>query len=224
MPDLNGMTVRRAKVALAKVRLEIDARTAVQDGPPDVAIGQSPQLGSVVAIGDSVIVCSRVQQRVPSVAGLSLEDASKVLGDAGYQVVRNNSFVSRESQMGVVMRQQPAAGSRLSRGGTDTVVVGMASPISKIVRAQPPKPLVPLTDATPPTGPPEPRIIVVREPPIPPSLWKWLTGVIALLAVGMFARRLRRQPELKTLRVTPHRDQGHPRVVIAIHADTSPNE
>jgi len=218
VPDVNGMTPGRAKLALAKVRLGIEVRGVRMDGPVGVVIAQSPQPGSTASTSDVVIVCTRLPRRVPSVVGLTFDEAQKNVRDSGFEVVKTNSFVSRESQVGIVVRQQPPAGAALSVGGVDTLVVGIASRLSAVpppqavVFARPtPGPVVRLSgDAQPVTfGEPTGRRTIVEWALIAGLL---LGGVLALVLVR--ARR-----PLTSLRVTPHRHSGNPRVVVTRRDD-----
>ncbi len=213
VPDVNGMTLRRAKLALAKVRLEIDVRGVRQDGPVGVVIAQSPQPGATASTGDVVIVCTRIPRRVPSVIGLTFDAARKDLGDSGFEVIRINSFVTRESQVGTVVRQQPAAGSALSVGGIDTVVVGMASPISAVPPPQavlPQKP-APAADVQL-SGKAQP--VTFGEPTNRMPLWGWVIVALLLVAGAIIGLRARSRGELTSLRVTPHRHAGNPHVLV----------
>ena len=213
VPDLAGMTSRRAKLALAKIRLEIDERGVRMDGPVGVVIGQSPQPGSTASTGDVVIVCTRLPRRVPSVTGLTFDAAQKDIHDSGFEVVRTNSFVSLESQVGRVVRQQPPAGSSLSAGGIDTLVVGIASKLSTV---PPPQAVV---FARPEAGTGvrlagNAQPITFGEPSGRLTLLAWAVALALLAGIAVMVVRSKSRVAVDALRVTPHRHAGNPHVVL----------
>ncbi len=227
VPNLDSMTILRARVVLARLGLKIDVRNVRVDGPTGLVIGQAPQPGTSVVSGDVVIVCSRRSPAMPNVAGLTFDAAGRVLADAGYDAVRISSFVDRPARVGVVFRQQPPAGAAVPRGGADTLIVGMAPPIASVVRAP--------GAQEPPGAPPRSQtsgttnvVVQARElPPMAPLadepmdwswLWKLAVGATGLLAAWVIVVRLKDRRRLDALRVVPHQHPGRTRVVRATRA------
>lgn len=106
--------------------------TVNEEANPDIArdnaIRINPAPGSQLQRNSTVILTvssGREITEVPSVVGLSLEDASRALSDAGLSM--SESVEEEESSAdntGRVTQQNPPAGSQLSRGSRVTVTVG----------------------------------------------------------------------------------------------------
>ena len=106
--------------------------TVNEEANPDIArdnaIRINPAPGSQLQRNSTVILTvssGREITEVPSVVGLSLEDASRTLSDAGLSM--SDSVEEEESSAdntGRVTQQNPPAGSQLSRGSRVTVTVG----------------------------------------------------------------------------------------------------
>jgi hypothetical protein len=227
VPNLDSMTILRARVMLARLGLKIDVRNVQVDGRTGVVIGQAPQAGTSVTSGDVVIVCSRRSAAMPNVVGLTFDAAGKVLADAGYDAVRINSFVDRAERVGIVFRQQPVAGAAIPRGGTDTLIVGMAPPIASDMRAPGAQglpgalPTQQTAGATNVVAPAQeiPPIALLPDEPIG---WSWLlvlaVGVVALVAAWAMMVKLKDRRRMAAFRVVPHQHPGRPRVVSATRA------
>lgn len=106
--------------------------TVNEEANPDIArdnaIRINPAPGSHLQRNSTVILTvssGREITEVPDVVGLSLEDASRALSDAGLSM--SDSVEEEESSAdntGRVTQQNPPAGSQLSRGSRVTVTVG----------------------------------------------------------------------------------------------------
>ena len=95
----------------------------------DKVIGQEPAAGSVVARGSNVTVLvgrrgagSLLENEVPDLVRLSESEARRTLEQAGYGVLVKDRLAAET--VGLVVDQEPAAGSRLLRGRAVTIVVG----------------------------------------------------------------------------------------------------
>ena len=118
VPDLAGRTADQARQALTEVRLAPGKNTeeysdSVAQG---AVVGSSPGAGELLPENAPVaLVISRGMTPVPDVGGMSRDDATKALEDAGFQVESNglNLFGT-----GRVSGQSPAAGQRRPRGTT----------------------------------------------------------------------------------------------------------
>src|SRR5699024_11652616 len=99
---------------------------------PDIALDNAiritPAPGSQLQRNSTVILTvssGREITEVPDVVGMSLEDASRTLSDAGLHMA--DSVAEEESsaeKSGRITQQNPAAGSQLSRGSRVTGTVG----------------------------------------------------------------------------------------------------
>lgn len=106
--------------------------TVNEEANPDIArdnaIRINPAPGSQLQRNSTVILTvssGREITEMPDVVGLSLEDASRALSDAGLSM--SDSVEEEESSAdntGRVTQQNPPAGSQLSRGSRVTVTVG----------------------------------------------------------------------------------------------------
>lgn len=98
------------------------------DIPRDSAIRINPAAGSQLQRNSTVILTvssGREITEVPDVVGMSLDDASRALSDAGLEISDNvQEEESNSEDTGRVTEQNPAAGSQLSRGSRVTVTVG----------------------------------------------------------------------------------------------------
>lgn len=221
VPNLDSMPMVRARATLAKFALRIDVRSVRMDGPAGVVIGQAPKAGTFASTGDVVIVCLRRPPEYPSVVGLPFDAARRTLVDAGYDGLKVNSFVDAASKVGIVIRQQPTAGTGAPYGSVDTLVVGMAPPIASVVR-----PLSPQTPEASPSSPvPSPAVAQAgaARPAVPTDTtapmdlsWIWKVGVIgAVLSVAfLMASRAKDRRRLDSLRVTPYQHPGQREVVL----------
>ncbi|GIV56455.1 MAG: penicillin-binding protein [Candidatus Kapaibacterium sp.] len=121
LPSLVGMTLREAQVALIRLGLQLGnvETTPCELSLPGGIVEQLPPPGTRVRIGSSValVLCQDTAQTVvvPNVLYRSQEEAASLLAEAALalgEVVlqRDGTFAP-----GTVLRQEPAAGSRVPR-------------------------------------------------------------------------------------------------------------
>lgn len=112
---------------------ELDLLVTVnEEANPDIArdsaIRINPAPGSQLQRNSTVILTvssGREITEVPDVVGMSLEDASRALSDAGLELAENVEEEDSDAQdTGRVTQQNPPAGSQLSRGSRVTLTVG----------------------------------------------------------------------------------------------------
>jgi len=128
VPSLYGQTVRDARLTLMRIGLQLGDvtyqtdenvaadRIAGQGVPPGAEIPNDGMISVVVSRGTSGI-------RVPSLVGLSLDEAQGVLLDAGLAV---GSIVEKSSgafDAGVVIAHDPRADSSVVQGTAIMIVV-----------------------------------------------------------------------------------------------------
>ncbi|MEO3783857.1 PASTA domain-containing protein [Actinocorallia sp. B10E7] len=130
VPDLTGLTAAEASAALRRTDLGvIRAVRETTDVPEGRVAASSPAAGQPADPGSKVTVyvarAPRVQ--VPSVRGLSWEDAARQLSGAGLEPVRHP--VESDLAEGSVLGTDPAAGTRVAPGSRVTVDVAKAAPV-----------------------------------------------------------------------------------------------
>ena len=153
VPPLTGLTsVQDAETALADAKLVL-GKVTEQDAaqPAGYVLAQSPLEGSSVDVGSKVdIVISTGRQPVPSVVGQTEEVARGALSSAGFQV----NVVYEESAtvpQGVVLEQDPPAGTTGDKGMVVTIVVAIAPPSPTPTPTPTPEPPTPTPTPDPPT-------------------------------------------------------------------------
>jgi eukaryotic-like serine/threonine-protein kinase len=127
VPDVSGQKIAEAERTLKEHHLKLGTQTPQPSDvvPKGSIISQKPPLGSTVARGSSVsvVVSSGTETvPVPSVIGLSQDDAIKTLHAAGFHV-SVNELASDTVDQGKVISQDPAGGSDEKKGSTVTILV-----------------------------------------------------------------------------------------------------
>ena len=153
VPPLVGLTsVADAETALADAQLQL-GRVTEQDGaqPAGYVLSQNPAEGTAADIGSKVdIVISTGRQVVPSVVGQTEQVARGALSNAGFQI-KVNYKESETVRQGVVLEQDPAAGTTADKGTLVTIVVAIAKPTPSPTPTPDPTPT-----PTPTPPPPDP--------------------------------------------------------------------
>ena len=133
LPDLRGQTSGQAQNVLDQLQLEMKTVQVDSELPAGQVVSTSPNPGATVEVGSVIQVqVSRGNMFVmPDLRGKSLEDAQRALEDAGWEP---NTLSSSERGVGLaskddgkVISQSPAAGSKLRKNATVSVVIGRAS-------------------------------------------------------------------------------------------------
>jgi serine/threonine-protein kinase len=115
VPDLTGDSRRAAEAALANAELEtgtVTQRVAANQQPGTV-LSQSPGAGASVHAGDKVdlvVAQAPAQTPVPNVVGQNEASAAAALGSAGFKPTTQSESVSDPGKVGIVLKQNPAAG------------------------------------------------------------------------------------------------------------------
>jgi eukaryotic-like serine/threonine-protein kinase len=123
VPSLKGSTLEQAGKLLADKQLKLDGTTANSeysiDVPEGSVISSSPAAGAPATVGDSVtVVTSKGPKSVPleDVTGKTIEEATKILTDAGFTVQPENQ--SNGAPSGQVLWQEPKPTDSLRQGTT----------------------------------------------------------------------------------------------------------
>jgi serine/threonine-protein kinase len=129
-PKLTGLSESAAKQQLSAAGLQADVTRQESAAAPHTVLAQDPAPGTPLHKGDTVkLTVAKARPKVPDVSSThpTLDDATKTLTDAGFQVRTRDQAVTDPTQDGLVIRQFPPAGTRRSTGATITLVVGRAS-------------------------------------------------------------------------------------------------
>jgi serine/threonine-protein kinase len=125
--DLRNMKSANVVAWLAQNGLKGDPRNGASTS---VATGrvykQDPAVGQTVARGGTVtywVSQGKPQVRVPEVTGLPLNDATKVIQDAGFKLGRVDPRFDATVANGLIIEQNPGANIMVEKGATIDLVV-----------------------------------------------------------------------------------------------------
>jgi len=118
IPSVVGQTLQDATAAIEALKLQVT--TTTQADPQGIVISEDPPANQMARAGDTVtlVVSAQALVTVPNVVGMRFNDAQQTLRDAGFQVQRQNGFLSFGNR---VQRQDPAGGSQAVQGSTVTL-------------------------------------------------------------------------------------------------------
>ncbi len=129
MVDLTGQPETRAVSVIASLGLKLGARkvepTADMIG---LILSHDPEAGSTVKLGDAVdiVVGGKVQITVPDLVGLTLDQAQATLKKAGLAQGEVKLVPVVNERAGLVVDQEPKAGTEADPGATVDISVGVA--------------------------------------------------------------------------------------------------
>jgi beta-lactam-binding protein with PASTA domain len=117
VPDVTGMKVDAAKQTLTTAKLTPQVQQIASERPTGLVLSQDPAAGTKVAGGAQVLLSvskGPEMVTVPSLRGLSLENATQKLADVGLtaRIIR----VSSSEPEGTVIAQDPAGGQKVKTG------------------------------------------------------------------------------------------------------------
>jgi len=120
VPQVVGMKLAEARTRLREVGFRVGEETQIEaTAPADVVIAQTPTAGTEAASGASVaLTVSRgpALAVVPNVRKRRVGVARKTLEDAGFVPGALTWTHNQDYEPGVIVRQQPAGGTRAPRG------------------------------------------------------------------------------------------------------------
>jgi serine/threonine-protein kinase len=125
VPDVVGMNYGDAVQALNDVNLKATKHEVFSQKPVGKVISQDPPAGEQVVEGTEIILeVSRGAKQVvvPSVLGMSEDDARTTLQQAGFEV-SSTSAPSDSTPEGIVSDQSPDGGTQASKGSTVTITI-----------------------------------------------------------------------------------------------------
>jgi serine/threonine-protein kinase len=129
VPDLAGMPIAEATAEIERLRLVA--------GEPTEAFSETVPAGSIISgavdgvgVGDNVLPGATVnlvvssgpqQRRVPQLRGLTVEQATQLLGDLGLQIVVEDPVFDDDVVSGDIAVQSPVPDTNVDRDSTITV-------------------------------------------------------------------------------------------------------
>jgi eukaryotic-like serine/threonine-protein kinase len=130
VPDLVGESLSAAEATLTNAELALGTvtRRVSATQQPGTVLSQAPATGSSVHAGDKVnLVVAQAPREtpVPNVVGQNEATAAAALGKAGFAPKTTGEAVSEPAQVGIVLKQSPAAGTNARKGATVTLTVGV---------------------------------------------------------------------------------------------------
>jgi len=132
VPDLRGESRSAAEAALRNAGLAVGALTHhVSSETPETVLSQSPRPGTSVRSGAKVSLTLAQATNlvaVPSLVGLPETQAAAALGSAGLTPKAVLQKTEQESQVGVVLKQNPPSGHRVKKGSEVKLSVGVLAP------------------------------------------------------------------------------------------------
>jgi len=157
VPNVSGDSMTGAEAALEGVGLTVGTVSEqVSAGQtPGTVFAQSPKAGASVRAGAKVnltVAKAPNEVAVPKVVGQSETQASAALGGAGLVPSVVTQTTGEQSNVGVVLKQSPAAGRQARKGSTVTLTVGVLG--TETTTTTPTTPTTPTTTTTATPPPP----------------------------------------------------------------------
>ena len=128
VPDVTSEDVGQAKATLEGRGFNVRTTDEVTSAAaPGTVISQDPGGGALVPNGSDVtLVVAKAPPTVavPNVVGKTTGAADAALGAAGFPAVASQQTVTNQSQDGIVLSQNPGAGTQAKKGTNISIVVG----------------------------------------------------------------------------------------------------
>jgi beta-lactam-binding protein with PASTA domain len=134
VPAVLGMSARAAESTLTNAGFTVSTRSVPVSDPTQNGVVQSqdPAAGTVQPPGTVVTLTVGHMSLVPSVKGLAESKAKTTLADADLKVAVRNVAVQDAAQNGIVLDQDPAAGTLQPPGTLVTITVGHSSRVPSV--------------------------------------------------------------------------------------------
>lgn len=129
MPDLEGKTLRDAKITLERLGLEIKRIEKVRsEYPADIVVAQEIPVGSNLAKGDSILIKVSVGPkvgmiRVPNLLGKSLREGKRVLRNNSLKIGKITYQFSPNLLPNTIIDQYPSENKLVAIGDSVDVFV-----------------------------------------------------------------------------------------------------
>ena len=143
VPDVVGLSQASAESEIQSAGLSTTVQEQESEETVGNVISQNPSGGSELERGSTVtiVVSTGVPQAdVPDVVGLSEQDATTQLGNAGLAPVTRERTVTDPSQDGVVIDQRPGSGSEVDEGTQVLILIGVLEEQDTLENTEPEAP------------------------------------------------------------------------------------
>jgi beta-lactam-binding protein with PASTA domain/predicted Ser/Thr protein kinase len=133
VPTVTGQSEAEARASLRAAGLHVGTVNKREEAgqTAGTVLSQSPSAGSSVPSGEAVsLVVAKASQEVavPRVVGKKQERAEGELIGGGFVVKSSTRTVTSEAEVGLVLQQTPAGGTKAKRGATIKLTVGELAP------------------------------------------------------------------------------------------------
>jgi beta-lactam-binding protein with PASTA domain/predicted Ser/Thr protein kinase len=133
VPDVTGQSLEAAEATLTNAELAVGTVTkrVSSTQTAGTVLAQSPATGTSVHTGgkvDLTVAKAPKELEIPNVVGAAEAAATTALEHAGFKVHAETHSTTEQSQVGVVVEQNPPAASKARKGATVTISVGQLAP------------------------------------------------------------------------------------------------
>jgi serine/threonine-protein kinase len=154
VPNVIGESLSSARSQLNSAGFVVSTTNQTTSSAPDGnVVDQSPAGNTKVVAGSTVnlvVAKAPTTAQVPDVTGDTAQGAVNQLRAAGFKVTQRAKPVTNQSKDGIVLSEQPRAGSTQNKGSTVTITVGSFTPPSTTTTTTPTSPTTtPTTSNTP---------------------------------------------------------------------------
>jgi serine/threonine-protein kinase len=152
VPDVVGQSLASAEATLTNAKLvtgTITRQTSTAQSPGTV-LEQSPATGSSLPDGGTVnltVAQAPTETAVPDVVGQDEAQAAAALGRAGFTPQAVTQTTTDARQVGIVLKQSPAAPHKARKGATVMIAVGVLGPQTTPTTTTPNPPATPAPPA-----------------------------------------------------------------------------
>jgi beta-lactam-binding protein with PASTA domain len=152
VPDVVGQSRAAAEATLTNAKLATGAitRQTSTEQSPGTVLEQSPLPGSSLPDGGTVdltVAQAPTETAVPDVVGQNEAQASAALGRAGFTPQAVTQTTTDAKQVGIVLKQSPAAPHKARKGATVMIAVGVPGPQTTPTTTTPSTPAPPTPPA-----------------------------------------------------------------------------
>ncbi|HEY9562987.1 MAG TPA: Stk1 family PASTA domain-containing Ser/Thr kinase, partial [Nocardioides sp.] len=149
VPSVVGKSEQEATDQLEAAGFKVNREERDTDDPEGEVIDQNPAAGEPATSGSEVtIFVADGPETIPGVVGMSEDEATAAIKDAGFEVKVVTSTDTTQPK-GEVIDQSPGEGDSLNKGGTVTIVVSAYEEPSETPSSETPTPTEPETTESP---------------------------------------------------------------------------
>jgi serine/threonine-protein kinase len=124
VPNVVGLRDTQAVGRLQAAGFRVSSTAVSSTRPPGIVLTQSPRGGTTAPRGSNVSITVSGARTVPNVVGETEAAARRILRDAGFTVTVRPRPVTDPAREGLVVEQDPRAGTRARRGTEVVIDVG----------------------------------------------------------------------------------------------------